>query len=63
MMLLPSHGTGLGGGIISNGEIVHGHNSGAEIGHLEQTSINDLNVIVVVLDVLKQLLQRQALLT
>ena len=27
-------GTGLGGGIISNGEIVHGHNgSGAEIGH------------------------------
>lgn len=28
-------GTGLGGGIISNGEIVHGHNgSGAEIGHL-----------------------------
>ena len=28
-------GTGLGGGIISNGEIVHGHNgSGAEIGHM-----------------------------
>ncbi|MEP9852042.1 glucokinase [Staphylococcus aureus] len=28
-------GTGLGGGIISNGEIVHGHNgSGAEIGHI-----------------------------
>ncbi|AGZ24436.1 MULTISPECIES: ROK family glucokinase [Staphylococcus] len=27
-------GTGLGGGIISNGELVHGHNgSGAEIGH------------------------------
>ena len=28
-------GTGLGGGIISNGELVHGHNgSGAEIGHI-----------------------------
>lgn len=28
-------GTGLGGGIISNGEIVHGHNgSGAELGHI-----------------------------
>ena len=28
-------GTGSSGGIISNGEIVHGHNgSGAEIGHL-----------------------------
>ncbi len=38
-------GTGLGGGIISNGEIVHGHNgSGAEIGHFNTSISSILNV-------------------
>ena len=51
-------GTGLGGGIISNGEIVHGHNgSGAEIGHIRTDLINVLIVIVANQDVLKLLLQ------
>ena len=48
-------GTGLGGGIISNGEIVHGHNgSGAEIGHMRADFDQRFKCNVENRDVLKQ---------